>query len=392
MREQLGHDYDAAELASRGYRVFTTLSPRVQDAAERAVADTLDRIEVDRKLKRGELEAALLVASSQTGEIAAVVGGRRAGFQGFNRALNARRPVGSLLKPVVYLTALESGAYHLASIVDDAPVLPSETDKTGWTPHNFDNEVHGPVPLVRALGDSLNLATVRLGEAVGVERVAARVAALGGIDQPPAFPSLLLGAIDMTPLSMLKIYGVFASGGFATPDKTVLAVEDEAGATLNRYPLEMQQVAAPDAVAQLNYALTLVMQRGTGRSSRYANSGVAGKTGTSDESRDNWFAGFDATHLAVVWVGYDDNRASKLTGSSAALPVWDALAAHLHPSPIALTTPIGYELRMIDYTTGALTQSGCGEPVTIPIPYNAQIPAQLDCPSTLERIRRWFSD
>ncbi len=392
VREQLGHDYDAIELASRGYRVFTTLSPRVQDAAERAVADTLDRIEADRKLKRGELEAALLVAGSQTGEIAAVVGGRKAGFQGFNRALNARRPVGSLLKPVVYLTALESGQYHLASIIDDAPLLPSETAKTGWTPRNFDNEVHGPVPLVRALGDSLNLATVRLGQAVGVDRVAARVAALGGIDEPPAFPSLLLGAIDMTPLSMLQIYGVFASGGFATPNKTVLAVEDEAGATLNRYPLEMQQVAEPDAVAQLTYALTLVMQRGTGRSSRFAGSGVAGKTGTSDDSRDSWFAGFDATHLTVVWVGYDDNRASKLTGSSAALPVWDALAAHLHPNPIPLTTPIGFELQSIDYATGALTQPDCGEPVTIPIPYNQHLPAQNCHSSMLERVRRWFDD
>ena len=390
VRAQLGHEYDATELASRGYRIFTTLSPRVQDAAERAVADTLDRIEADRKLKRGELEAALLVAGSQTGEIAAIVGGRRAGFQGFNRALNARRPVGSLLKPVVYLTALESGEYSLASIVDDAPLLPSETAKTGWTPRNFDNEVHGPVPLVRALGDSLNLATVRLGQAVGVERVAARVAALGEVDQPQPFPSLLLGAIDMTPLSMLKIYGVFASGGFATPQKTVLAVEDEAGATLNRYPLEMQQVAAPAAVAQLNYALTLVMRNGTGRSSRFASAGVAGKTGTSDDSRDSWFAGFDSTHLAVVWVGYDDNRASKLTGSSAALPVWDALNAHLHPHPIPLSPPTGYELRTIDYATGAATQPDCGEPVTIPIPYNAHLPTQPGCASTLDRIRQWF--
>ena len=393
VREQLGHDYDATELASRGYRVFTTLEPRVQDAAEQAVANTLDRIETDRKLPRGDLESAMLVASNQTGEISAVVGGRKAGFQGFNRALNARRPVGSLLKPVVYLTALETGQYNLASIIEDAPLLPSVTDKTGWTPHNFDNEVHGPVPIVRALGDSLNLATVRLGETVGVDRVAARVAALAGIAQPPAFPSLLLGAIDLTPLEMLKLYGVFASGGFATPVKTVLAVEDEAGATLNRYPLEMHQVAAPDAIAQLNYALTLVLQRGTAHASRLAMRGLAGKTGTSDDFRDSWFAGFDATHLAVVWVGYDDNRDSKLTGSAGALQVWDALMTNLRPSPIPLTTPVGYELQTIDYATGALTQPDCGEPVTVPIPYNARLPVGPECGNSLmERIRQWFSD
>ena len=393
VRDQLGHDYDGTELASRGYRVFTTLEPRIQDAAELAIANTLDQLEVSRKLPRGELEAALLVASNQTGEISAVVGGRKAGFQGFNRALNARRPVGSLLKPVVYLTALESGQYNLASIIDDAPLLPSETAKTGWVPHNFDNEVHGPVPLVRALGDSMNLATVRLGQTVGVDRVATRLAELAEIEEPSAFPSLLLGAIDLTPLTMLRLYGVFASGGFATAVKTVLSVEDEAGVTLNRYPLEIHQVAATDAVAQINFALTLVMQHGTGRSSRFAHSGVAGKTGTSDDSRDSWFAGFDATHLAVVWVGYDDNRESKLTGSSAALPVWDALMGHLHPNPVPLTTPTGFDLQMIDYTTGALTQPDCGEPVTIPIPYNARLPVVPGCESGLmERFRRWFND
>ena len=117
------------------------------------------------------------------------------------------------------------------------------------------------MPLVRALGDSLNLATVRLGEAVGVDKVAARIATFAGIEQPPAYPSLLLGAIDLTPLEMTRLYGVIASGGFATPVKTVLSVEDEAGATLNRYPLEMEQVAQPEAVAQLTYGLTMVMQR-----------------------------------------------------------------------------------------------------------------------------------
>jgi penicillin-binding protein 1B len=400
VREQLGHDYDANELASRGYRVFTTLEPRVQDAAGRAVASTLDRIETDRKLPRGDLESAVLVANNQTGEISAVVGGRKAGFQGFNRALNARRPVGSLLKPVVYLTALETGQYNLASIIEDAPLPPlpnGRNAKDAWTPHNFDNEIHGPVPIVRALGDSLNLATVRLGQTVGVEKVAARVAAFTGIEQPPAFPSLLLGAIDLTPLDMLKLYGVFASGGFATPVKTVLAVEDEAGTTLNRYPLEMHQVAAPEAVAQLNYALTLVLQRGTAHASRLANRGLAGKTGTSDDFRDSWFAGFDATHLAVVWVGYDDNRDSKLTGSAGALQVWDALMIVLHPTPIPLPVPTGFELQTIDYATGTLTRSDCGEPgaepVTVPIPYNAPLPAGPGCGTSLmERFRQWFSD
>jgi penicillin-binding protein 1B len=244
------------------------------------------------------------------------------------------------------------------------------------------------------LGDSLNLATVRLGQSVGVDQIAARIATLVGIEQPPAFPSLLLGAIDLSPIEMLRMYGVFASGGFATPIKTVLSVEDEAGATLNSYPLQLQQIAAAPAVAQLDYALTQVMQRGTGRSSRFAMQGVAGKTGTSDDFRDSWFAGFDATHLAVVWVGYDDNRDSKLTGSSGALQVWDALMATLRPTPLTLPTPQGFDLRVVDYATGALTKPECGgEPVTIPIPYNATLPVEPGCgDSFIDRIRHWFSD
>src|SRR5262249_55269494 len=158
------------------------------------------------------------------------------------------------------------------------------------------------------------------------------------------FPSLLLGAVDLTPMQMLRIYGVFASGGFATPIKSVIEVQDENGATLDRYPLEVHQVASPDAIAQLHYALTLVMQRGTGHSSRFATRGVAGKTCTSDDFHDSWFAGFDASHLAVVWVGYDDNRPSQLTGSAGALPVWDALMASLHPTAVPLATPTGYKL------------------------------------------------
>jgi penicillin-binding protein 1B len=393
VRDQLGHDYDATELASRGYRIFTTLQPRVQDAAQQATAATLDRIETTRQMPQGELEAALLVSNTQTAEISAVIGGRKAGFQGFNRALNASRHVGSLIKPVVYLTALESGAYNLASILYDAPLLPSETDKSGWAPRNFDGQVYGPVPLVRGIGDSLNLATVRLGQAVGVDQIAIRLADLAGIEQPPAFPSLLLGAVDMTPLQMLRLYSVFASGGFATPVKSVIAVEDESGATLNRYPLEVHQVADPVAVAQLNYALTMVMQRGTGGTSRYAQRGVAGKTGTSDDYRDSWFAGFDASHLSVIWVGYDDNRESKLTGSAGAMQVWDELMANLHPTAITLAAPAGYQLETIDYATGGRSRPGCGDPVTIPIPYNARLANQPGCePSLGERIKQWFGD
>ena len=394
VRQQLRQDYDAEELASRGYRIFTTLDPRVQDLAERAVTRTLSGIESWRKLPQGELEAAMLVTSTQTGDVLALIGGREAAYQGFNRVLNARRPVGSLIKPVIYLTAFESGRYHLASIIDDAPLSLPLDRKTNWEPKNFDNEIHGAVPIVRALGDSLNLATVHLGLDIGVETVANRLGALLDEEPPAALPSLLLGAIDLTPLEMTRVYGVFASGGFRAPVKSVLSVEDETGATLKRYPLKVDQVADASAVAELVAGMKAVMQRGTGATSAFASRGVAGKTGTSDDYRDSWFAGFDSKTLTVVWVGYDDNRVSGLTGSNGAMLVWDALMTELSPGAVPVPTPREFADVEVDYETGYRATAACGNPLSLPIPYDAYVPPKPGCGLTLrdwgERIKEWF--
>jgi penicillin-binding protein 1B len=397
VREQLAESYDADALASTGLRIFTTLEPWIQDAAEAAVAGTLSDIERDRRLEAGKLESAVIVLRAQTGEVAALVGGRTSAAQGFNRALKARRQVGSVLKPVVYLVALESGQFNLATIVDDAPIVIPDRHSGDWIPNNFDETPKGPVPVLRALGDSLNLATVRIGMAVGVERVAARLGALLEMDPPRAFPSLLLGAIELTPLQVARLYATFASGGFASRPKAVIGVEDETGATVNRFPLAVTKVAEPDTIAILDHALQAVMLRGTGRNSRWSGHGVAGKTGTSDQYRDSWFAGFDANYLAVVWVGYDDNSSTGLSGTSGALRVWDRLVATLKPSPLTLPVPYGTQARDVDYATGLLADTTCGDPLTVPLPYNVQPATKPGCraegvrESLAERIRRWFN-
>jgi penicillin-binding protein 1B len=396
LRAQLATSYDTEELASRGYRIFATLEPWVQDAAEASLDTALTRIEKERGLPTGELEGAVVVSRAQTGEVSAIVGGRRAGFQGFNRALSAKRPVGSVLKPAVYLTALESGRFNLASIIDDAPIVVPDQHTGDWTPNNFDEQPKGPVPLVRALGDSLNLATVRLGMAVGLESIATRIGQLLDRDAPNPFPSLLLGAIDLTPIELNRLYNVFASGGFSTAPKAVISVEDESGTTLERYPIVVQQVAEPDTVMLINHALMAVMLRGTGARSRWSGHGVAGKTGTSDEYRDSWFAGFDANYLSVIWVGYDDNRTTGLSGSTGALRVWDGLLATLYPTPLSLTAPPGTRLESVDYETGFKASADCGDPISVPVPYNAELPLKPGCGNTLERLgdrlRRWFND
>jgi penicillin-binding protein 1B len=397
VRQQLARDYDARLLASNGFRIFTTLNPRVQESAERAVVRTLERIEAARDLPSGGLQAAIVVTNTQTGEVEALVGGRRPGFQGFNHALNGRRPIGSLIKPVVILSALEAQQVHMGTIVYDLPIQLELPGRGGaWAPRNFDLQTHGPVPVVRALGDSLNLATVRLGLDVGVEAVAARLGTLLDQPPPPPFPSLLLGAVDLTPLDMARLFGIFASGGFAAPTRAVVAVEDHGGTRLDRFPLRLRQVAEPEHVTQVNHGLEIAMRFGTGRGSAHSGRGVAGKTGTSNDFRDSWFAGFDATRLAVVWVGYGDGRSSNLTGSSGAMQVWDSLMAELTIVPLSMAVPRDHLLTLIDYKGGLRADERCGQAVAVPLPYTAQIGTMPGCGSgnaTLGgRVRSWLSN
>ena len=391
VRRQLADSYDEQLLASGGYRVFTTLNPRIQEQAESAIRTTLQVLEAQRGLPPDELQAAAVVTSTQTGDVLALVGDRRAGFPGFNRALMAKRPVGSLMKPVVYLNAFESGRYHLASRIDDTPFIADPSRPDAWTPHNFDGEYHGSVPLVRALGDSLNVATVRLGLALGVEKTAQRLAEL--IEQPPpeAYPSLLLGAIDMSPMDMARLYTVFASGGFSARPTAVIEVRDEAGELAQHYPILVRKVADASAIAQLNSGLRSVMSNGTGKTSRFRNRGVAGKTGTSDDFRDSWFVGFDNWHLSVIWIGYDDNRPVGLTGATGAMRVWDELMRSLNPVPINHPLPPGFVERDVEYATGAWARDDCAATVRIVLPNKVHLPGKPGCgPSLGERVKSWF--
>jgi len=397
VRKKLVSEYGQDLLSSHGYTIFTTLNPRIQEAAQNAVISTLGAIEKQRKLPPGELQAAVLVSNTQTGELQAVVGGRDAGFQGFNRAINAVRPIGSLIKPVVYLTALETGQYHLLSPLNDAPLPPIPDQVEAWNPRNFDGKLNGQVPLVRAMSNSLNLATAHLGLNLGVQKVARRYAELTQQTVNFQYPSFLLGAVEMSPMQVNELYGVFASGGFHTPLRTVVEVLDESGAPIKRYPLRLNQLIASDDVMQLNTLLKTVMSHGTAKSSRFRNSGAAGKTGTSDKSRDSWFAGFDDQFLSTVWVGYDDNRASSLTGSNGALKVWDALATTLEITPLSIPPSSGFETIVVDYNSGKRADSSCSQKlVSVPVPGDTPVYLHSGCTPGLKdvarRVKAWFQN
>lgn len=427
VRYQLNSSYPPQALASEGLRIFTTLKPAVQDRLQDSANKALAQIEVQKPDTTGSntgngdnsaleepLQVAAVVTQSQTGDVLALLGGRGRG--GFNRALKASRPIGSLIKPAVYLTALERPDFHLASQIQDAPVNLAQPNGKIWAPSNFDEELHGSVPLIRGLADSLNLATVQLGLQLGVPEITSRLETLVTDLKTNPYPSMLLGAVNMNVLQVGELYGNFASGGFHSPPKAVIAVLDETNAPLSRYPLQTRQSVDSDAIAQLRAGMRVAMQHGTGRSSPLGQQGVAGKTGTSNDFRDSWFAGFDAATLAVVWVGFDNNEPTGLTGASGALRVWDAF---MGSTPIFPLQPVlangaagGMQTQQFDFNTGLGATDGCSrlteeglpvpvELVKVPLPSDVELPYLPDCETRAgepaaknklgDRLRRWFS-
>lgn len=401
VRRTLRRDYREEDLTEAGLRIFSTLNPLVQSRAETTLAQELDRLDKSRKKKQSEsLEGVVVVTAPQNGEVIALVGGRQATFEGFNRALDARRSIGSLVKPVIYLAAMESGRFNEASIVEDGPVEVKLANGQVWTPKNYSQQFYGPVPLVRAIAQSLNLATVHLGLDVGLPNVTREFKTLGLSHEPPQLPSVLLGSVDVSPLEVAQLYNAFASGGFNTPLRAVRAVLDAEGKPLKSFALEVTPVATPQAIYQVNQMLVQVMERGTGAAAR-ANlpSGlvVAGKSGTSSDYRDSWFAGFSGSHLAVVWVGYDDNAPTGLTGSSGALTIWSKLMGSINTSSLSLIQPQGLTETSIEFMTGFAARPDCGEEViTIAVPIGTQLPIKPGCEpgapdrSFGERARDWW--
>lgn len=393
VRRQLRRDYPDDVLEATGLKVYTTLDPTIQASAEEALVAELERLQPDRP----ELEGAVIVTNPHNAEVRALVGSRRVGFDGFNRALDAKRQVGSLIKPVVYLAALESGRHSLATEVDDAPIIvPLEGGKT-WLPANFNNEAHGLVTVVRALAESLNLATVHLGLDVGLVPVADALVRLGADETPALYPSLLLGAIDLTPLEVTQVYNTLANGGFRVPLNAVRAVVDAEGNRLQRYALSIEQVGDPISVYALNQGLVQVMERGTGRTAQRAlPSGLrtAGKTGTSDELRDSWFAGFSSDHLVVTWIGNDANEVVGLTGGTGAAQIWARIVGGLDAVEYDPPPPAHTETLWIDYYTGLETDSACPDAVLIALTAYDAPPKAASCGSTNttvgSRVRQWF--
>ncbi|GIX21466.1 MAG: penicillin-binding protein 1B [Gammaproteobacteria bacterium] len=380
VRRQLRRDYREADLRSAGLRIFTNLDPVVQGAAERALAGTL--------AGRAALQGAVVVTAPADGAVLAVVGDRQATRDGFNRALDARRPIGSLVKPAVVLAALSRPElYGPVTLVEDAPLALRQSDGSLWRPENDDGRVHGTVPLAHALVHSYNLAIARLGLALGVETVAETLRRLGLPEAPPAYPALLLGALELTPFEVATLYQTLANQGFRTPLRAVEAVTDAEGHRLQRYPLSVEPAFDPGVIHVLDRLLQLVVERGTARAAgqRLPELQAAGKTGTSDGNRDAWFAGFTGSHLAVVWVGRDDNAPAGVYGAQAALPVWIELMAAVDAEPLHLPRAANVETVWIDWQTGLRSRAGCDNAVQLAFIIGSAPAETAPC-----RGRSWF--
>jgi len=394
VQRDLRRDYQLDDLRTEGLQIFTTMAPGVQAATETAIARQLEG-------RSEELEVAAVMVEPESGEVLAVVGGRNPRFAGFNRAVDLRRQIGSLIKPAVYLAALESPErYGLGSLLDDSPLrIDDERSGNHWEPMNFDRRFRGSVQLIDSLAWSLNVPTVRLGMDLGLGTVQGAVERLGGPANRRLYPSSLLGTQELSPLQVAQMYQTIAAGGFHTPLRSVREVTRQDGTPLNRYPLSTDRMFEPLPVHLTTTALVSAMREGTGRGAyRFLPQDylVAGKTGTTNSQRDSWFAGFGGDLLGVVWLGRDDNAATELTGASGALPIWADAVSVINPAPLQLRPPDGVETVWIERETGRLAAEHCAG--VRPLPYSRvhQPEPSRDChgqeddPDSGSGVADWF--
>lgn len=377
VRRQLKQEYQENDLNSQGLKIFTTLDPLAQTRIQKSFENTVKQLVTRNPKRLNGLQGAVVVSHPENGEIVAAVGST-SNFTGFNRVIDAKRQVGSLLKPVIYMQALQSEHYTWASTIQDSHITIKGAGVQDWTPKNYSGREYGLVTLQTALANSYNLSAVRLGWEAGLPTFINNLKRLGVQSEIPTYPSALLGAVNLSPIEMLGIYQNFATGGFNYPVRTIRSVVDANGKLLQRYGLEVQNSIDPATAYLLNYGLQQVMYSGTGRAAynTLANDlGLAGKSGTTNDARDSWFAGYSGNYLSVVWLGDDNNKPIGLTGSTGALPVWINVMKQLRNVPNNIPQPQNVQWQWIDSNEGLLSAQECPGAVYIPMQINT-IPRQ----------------
>jgi penicillin-binding protein 1B len=368
VKRQLSTNYLEEDLREEGLKIYTTLDPQLQYRLEQSVRDQMSQLSAGHP--DIELQTAAIVTAVGSGEVLAMQGDKNPQFQGFNRALDAIRPIGSLIKPAIYLTALaQPERYHLASLLKDSAFKLEYDDGTLWQPENFDKKEHGSVLLIDSLSHSYNLASARLGLDLGITATHDTLARLGVKTALNTYPSLFLGAQSLSPYEVSQMYLTMANQGFNIPLRAIREVTTAEGEVLSRYPFEVEQVVPPEAVFLLQHGLQAVMRSGTGKSAYQglpASLDVAGKTGTTNDNRDSWFAGFSGDYLNVVWLGNDSNKPTSLTGSTGALRIWTDFMKRVPQHSVAMVQGEEISYDWFDTATGYRTDEHCQGSIRLP--------------------------
>ena len=338
LRRELGEHKISSLL---GARIFTTMDLKQQAQAENAVVNTVSQLQL--KTKNPYLEGAMIVADYRVGEIRAVVGGLQTQYAGFNRALMAKRQIGSLVKPSIYLTALSNPEqFRLNTPINNQPITINVKGSPPWQPRNYDKKYSGSVMLMDALARSLNIPTVNIGMKVGLSKVIDTQKAMGWDNvEIPKVPAMLLGAYTISPYDVTKLYQTIANQGGRIELTTVDTITDRQGNIIYQHDKTAKQVIPQEAAFQTLFAMQQTVERGTARSLQndYADLRLAGKTGTTNDARDTWFVGIDGKNISTVWLGRDDNGETKLTGASGALQIYKDYLSHTYIDKLKLNKP-----------------------------------------------------
>lgn len=382
VKKQLKRSYNKHDLTANGLKIFTTLNPKVQWAAEAALHKQLKSIS---KKQRTHLQGSIVVSRRNSAEILAIVSGKNSREGDFNRAINAHRSIGSLIKPAIYLTAFKQ-SYTLASLLEDKALSVTDSQNNLWRPKNFDKKEHGTVTLHSALANSYNLSTARLGMKLGVDKVLHTVRDLGVETDALPYPAVLLGSLTLTPVQVLQMYQTLADQGFYAPLHTIVSVQDEQNKTLQQYPGNVERRIDASLMYLITANLQEVVSTGTARGlSRYIpeDYNIAGKTGTTNDLRDSWFAGFGGNMVAVVWLGRDDNQSAGLTGSSGALQVWGKMMQQLDIGVLAQNQPDTIKWFWVDSRRQIQLSSRCDKAEFLPFILGSEPQKIKDCSGNL---------
>ena len=350
-----------------GLKVFTTLDINAQRRAEKALSTRVAAIATKRNI--GALQGAMVISDIRSGGIRSMIGDAVVDTKGFNRALDARRSIGSLVKPAIYYNALrEPTVYQLASILPDQAIVMEDPQGKRWVPKNADNKFLGEVRLLNALINSRNLPAVQVALDTGIENVVDTLAALG-IDEPvPELPAISLGAVNLSALQVNQMYQTLANDGLYKPLHAVSAVLSPDNVLLWMHSDYSEQRIDERVAYLLNYALHKVTKEGTAKQlgARFSGINLAGKTGTTNDYRDSWFVGFDRNLLASIWMGDDNNAQTGLSGSSGAMQVYMDFQSQMEPKSLSRRFPSGLEIAHFNAKTGAQMLAGCPGSISLP--------------------------